>query len=359
MRLLSYDAYASLTRFMPPDTELVVIDVGANEGQTIRRVLQEFARATIYSFEPSPETFKRLASNVADDERVRVFQLACGSKSGTVDFHITNNHWCSSVLPPSELGKRLYGDWYKTEAVVKVPMITLDEWASQSSITRVDVLKVDAQGYDLEVLKGARRMLASGVKAINCECQFAPEYVGCASFSQIDLFLAQNGFALHQLHEVQERGDEEQTTFGDGLWLRTDVLEGLRRRTDWPDLSPKGRVRAALNAAKSRGGTRAALYGSGRHTLGIAEYLDQMPLPIEAIIDDNPASHGSRVAGREIIRLEAAASRGIDVVVLSSDAHEVALWQRSAPLRDAGIDVIPLYNKSLSPSAPALVGSVA
>jgi FkbM family methyltransferase len=353
MKLFAYDAYASLTRVLAVHEPLVVVDVGANEGQTARRVLTEFPRATVHCFEPAPETFKLLERNLGAEARVRLEQVACGGSVGSVDFHVTGNHWCSSVLAPSDLGKRFYGDWYQTRQVVKVPMTTLDAWMTQRGVSRVDVLKVDAQGYDLEVLRGATRMLASGVKAINCECQFAPEYEGCATFSQIDQFLVSQGYALHQLHEVHDRGNEQQTTYGDGLWLRTDVLELLRRRTDLPDLSPLGRVRGALEAAATAGCARIALYGSGRHTRGIAEHLSTLSPPIVAIIDDNPRMHGERIGGIEVVSPSVALARGIDGVILSSDAHERALWQNSAGLRERGVRVWPLYDRSLDLQASA------
>lgn len=350
MKLFQYDAYTSLTRIFHHDDPLVCVDVGANEGQTIQRILAEFPRAVVHSFEPSPETFARLQALFASEPRAHLHQLACGSTSGTIDFHVTKNHWCSSVLAPSDLGKRFYGDWYDTQRVVMVPITTLDSWARDHEVPRVDLLKVDAQGYDLEVLKGATSLLAAGVRAINCECQFAPEYQGCASFSQIDTFLVQHGYALHQLHEVHERGNEQQTTYGDGLWLRTDILQHLRNRKDLPDLSPIGRVRRALEEAKNAGCTTAALYGSGRHTRALADHLHNLPLPISAILDDNTASHGSSIVGIEVISPAHAHARNIDAVILSSDAHEHLLWQRSEPLRARGIRVIPLYNKSLATS---------
>lgn len=355
MNLFPYDAYTSLTRVFSPDVALTVVDVGANEGQTIQRVLREFPNASVHSFEPSPETYQRLRSTAEKEPRARVYPFACGATAGSVKFHVTGNHWCSSVLAPSDLGQRLYGEWYQTQKVIDVPMVRLDDWAAEHHITNVDLLKVDAQGYDLEVLRGATGLL-QGVKAINSECQFAPEYVGCASFSQIDLFLVEHGFSLHQLHEVHHRGDEQQTTYGDALWLRVDVLALLRSRKDLPDLTPAGRVRRALRTAASQGRSRAALYGSGRHTQGIAAFLDEMPLPIVAIIDDNPATHANRIAGREVIPMSRASAMGIDTVVLSSDAHEQALWHRSAQLRGQGILVLPLYATHLlgvSTSKPA------
>ncbi len=346
MSLFDYDAYTSLTRFIDRDEALVMIDIGANEGVTIRRMLDEFPRGTVYAFEPAPETYQLLCRNVAGDGRVRTFALAAGSRNGTVDFHVTENNWCSSVLQPSNLGKRYYGDWYNTRRTVQARVVRLDDWAKGEGVERVDFLKVDAQGYDLEVLKGAEGLLRSGVRALNCEFQFAPEYEGCASYSQIDQFLVGCGFALHQMHEVWSKGDEQQTTCGDGLWLRTDVLAALRSRKNLHEiLTPHGRLDAALNRLAARGLTKVALFGAGRHTQRIARQFDSLCLPIDAIIDDNRALRGTRVGGRPVITPGEAVTAGFDAVVLSSDAHEPALWENSAGLREAGIEVVPLYRR--------------
>jgi FkbM family methyltransferase len=341
--LFEYDAYTSLTRFIDRGEPLVVVDVGANEGLTAERVLREFPNAKVHAFEPAPETYKLLQARVASNPQIRTYPLACGSTNGSVDFHVTENHWCSSVLPPSDLGKRYYGDWYATREVVKVPVTTLDDWATRNNVAHVDFLKVDAQGYDLQVLQGAKRLLASGVRAINCECQFAPEYEGCASFSQVDRFLADQGYAIHQVHEVWSKGREEQTSYADALWLRTDVLQALRSRTDLPDVTAKGRVVRALKQAAAAGCRSAALFGSGQHTSRVAPHFDAMPIPVVAIIDDNPDRIGTHVGGRPVIPQSRVAQLGIDAVVLSSDAHEPALWSSSRSLREQGTLVIPLY----------------
>ncbi|HLP85476.1 MAG TPA: FkbM family methyltransferase [Phycisphaerales bacterium] len=346
MKLLPYDAYTSLTRVFDRDESIVVIDVGANEGQTVNRVLKEFPNATIHAFEPAPLPLAQLRRNHAEDPRVHLYGVACGSAQGVAKMHITQNHWCNSLLAPSDLGKRFYGDWYEVRDVIDVPVVTLDAWTVRQGVSRVDVLKIDAQGFDLEVLRGATGLLRQ-VRAINCECQFAAEYEGCATFSQVDSFLAQHGFALHQLHEVNTRGDEEQTSYGDGLWLRVDVLHQLQNRRDLPDLSPRSRVQRALREAKARGHKVAALYGSGRHTQAIGQFFDEMPLPIRAVLDDDAAAHGSLIAGRKVICPSAAWELGIDVVVLSSDAHERTLWNNSLALQRQGMSVVALYSPEL------------
>jgi FkbM family methyltransferase len=349
MRLFAYDAYASLTRVLDRDGALVLVDVGANEGQTARRMLEEFPRARVFAFEPSPETFPRLEARAKEDPRITPLALACGPTSGWVDFHMTQNHWCSSVLAPSALGKRYYGEWYEEKGVVRVPMVTLDEWASRAGVATVDVLKVDAQGYDLQVLRGARGLLAGGVKAVNCECQFASEYEGCATFSEVDRFLVEQGYCLHQLHEVWSKGSEEQTSYCDALWLRADVLAQLRARPDLPDLSPRGRVGRALAQAKARGRRVAALYGAGQHTQRLAENLGGFALPIAAIIDDDPRRHGTVLGGCEVVSRERALAKGVDAIVLSSDAHEAAMWVATRALRERGIEVMALYGRHAHP----------
>ncbi len=346
MHLLEYDAYTSITRFLDTQRPLVMLDVGANVGATAGRMLDEFPNGTVYAFEPAPETFRTLVGNTRHDPRIKPVQLACGSRNGQVDFHVTQNNWCSSVLQPSVLGKRYYGEWYETRQTVKVDLVRLDDWAKAAGIEKVDFLKVDAQGYDLEVLRGAEELLANGVQAINGECQFAHEYEGCSTFSEVDQFLVRQGFALHQLHEVWTKGDEQQSSYADALWLRKDVLAALRARRDLHDFSPKGRLRTALTACQARGRTRAALYGAGQHTRRLLEHLDSMPLPIEAIIDDRPELRGTKLGRFPILSQAEVIGSGIDAIVLSSDAHEPTLWYGSQPLRQAGLEVVPLYRKS-------------
>lgn len=345
MRIVRYDPYTSLARFIEADEPLVMVDVGANVGSTTRRMLDEFPHATVYAFEPAPDVYRELQAAVGSDSRIHTYSVACGSSCGEVDFYLTQNHWCSSVLPPSDIGRRFHGAWYNTREVVKVPVTTLDAWALAAQVRRVDFLKVDAQGFDLEVLKGAQNMLASGVMAVNCECHFVAEYEGCATFSQIDHFLESQGFRLHQMNELWTLGIEEQSSYCDALWLRRDVLAGLSDARGQERLTPIGRVARTLRAARARGLRTAAVYGCGRHTQAISHSFDELPVQIVAIIDDNPSLQGTSIAGRPVIGSSQAGQFGIDVVVLSSDAFEAELWRASAGLRQRGIVVLPVYGR--------------
>lgn len=345
MRLFPYDAYKSLTRVFTPDQPLVALDVGGNAGQTASRIISLFNSATVYSFEPSPFIYPKLQEVAARLPGVRPQPVAVGDVAGTLEFNVTGEDWCSSILPPSELGKRFYGSWVEVTKKINVPVVRLDDWAEANNITRVDLLKTDTQGYDLHVLRGAERLLRSGIKAINCEFQFAEEYQGCSTFTQIDAYLHGLGFRMYQLHEVYAKGNEEQTACGDGLWLRSDVLEALRARKDLPDLSPAGRMSRALRENAVPPDARIALYGAGHHTRQLLPALGSSAATIRAVIDDDRTLHGSQVEGKPIIPLEQVASAGIDTVVLSSDSFEPVLWRACSALRGRGIRVIPLYGR--------------
>lgn len=343
MRLFGYDAYHSLTRVFRADEPIVALDVGANEGLTARRILELFPKATVHAFEPSPNILPTLEKAAAGCPSIRITRAAVGSRDGTIDFNITDDHWCSSVLKPSELGKRFYGSWLDVQKTITVPIVTLDAWSTREHIAHVDLIKIDTQGYDLEVLKGAQRLMRSGVRAINCEFQFASEYEGCSTFSQIDRFMNESGFSLYQLHEVWTKGNEEQTSCGDGLWLRAETLAGLRARTDLPDLTPGARIRNAIFQNKSLG--RVAIYGAGRHTRQALPTLGEFSPSVSAIIDDNPALRGTHIEGKPVIASADAMNAHLAAVILSSDVHEPALWKASSNLRAAGVKVIPLYGR--------------
>ncbi len=105
------------------------------------------------------------------------------------------------------------------------------------------------------------------------------------------------------------------------------------------------RMTAALAELARSGARRVAVYGAGRHTELLADVLAASPVPVVAVIDDDPARAGGRCAGIEIIPPQAAGTAGVEAVVISSDAHEEQIWGRRGRLVDAGITVHRLYHR--------------
>lgn len=121
-----------------------------------------------------------------------------------------------------------------------------------------------------------------------------------------------------------------------------------------PELWERHRLAAAAAAAsrlRDAGAGAVWLYGAGRHTEWLIDNADVLAVPIAGIIDDAPRQHGRRIGGHAV-RPPDAAPPGAHVL-LSSDAHEDALWHASAPLRARGTHVHPLYaGFSAGPTPP-------
>jgi FkbM family methyltransferase len=185
----------------------VIFDVGANKGQTIELMRGCFPASQIVAFEPNPELHRELTSRFASDE-VLIEDLAMGSACGIVDFNVLENDELSSVL---ELDRDPQNPFALTpiQRVVTVSMTTLDTYCSKrGGQPTIDILKIDTQGFDLEVLRGADGLISRcGVDVLLVEVNLAPLYRGQGTFGEIERFLANRGYGLLGLYEVaRERG---------------------------------------------------------------------------------------------------------------------------------------------------------
>ena len=181
----------------------VVLDVGANKGQTIDLIHRAFARPSIFSFEPNPELFSALVAKY-EARGVVVECFALGNREGSIGFHIAENSELSSVLA---LHRTDESPFSKTnERRVIVPITTLDTWVKNRGLRHVDLLKVDAQGFDLEVLRGASTLLGHrGVKTLLVEVNFISLYEDQCSFGEVERFLKVKGYGLVALYELARK----------------------------------------------------------------------------------------------------------------------------------------------------------
>ncbi len=179
-----------LARQLCPNAE-VIFDVGANQGEWSRRVLALNPRVKLHAFEPSAHTFKQLIVNV-QNITANQFGLSNSAKDGTLhsfgEGHGMNSLYERKSVQPND--KEL-----KQITSENVKLDTVDNYCRQNNIPRVDFLKIDIEGHDLEALRGAASMLSR--KQIGV-IQF--EYSACNLDS--GLFLS-DFFELLQSHGYQ------------------------------------------------------------------------------------------------------------------------------------------------------------
>ncbi len=140
-----------------------VLDVGASEGlyaESLRRDLGY--EGWIHSFEPLPGRHEALAAKVAKDPRWVLHKCALGSTSGEAELNVTSLDVFSSFLAPDSNQSGKYADSNCVVQRVKVPVRTVAEVLPEilaSSGPGAVYLKMDTQGFDLEVFRGAAGVL--------------------------------------------------------------------------------------------------------------------------------------------------------------------------------------------------------
>src|SRR2546427_7751091 len=155
----NFQGYVLKPGLLSLPTDGVIFDVGANMGSMTLGFARQVPRGRVYSFEPTHSAFARLQQNLALNpelaRRVTPFQAFLSDRS-------TDQHGlsaCSSwKLDGSRLDRHpLHGG--SVEAAHGVPALTVDAFRRERGIDRLDLLKIDTDGHELAVLRGAREAL--------------------------------------------------------------------------------------------------------------------------------------------------------------------------------------------------------
>lgn len=204
---------------------IAVADAGALHGMQGRwKKLSPHVR--FFGFEPQDENTEE--SLGSDGGRSGV---ALSSEPGKGTLYITRKMDGSSFLEPDFDSMRRFAtaDRYDVVATQEsVPLGTLDDELGKHGITRIDFLKADTQGTELDVLRGAQKVIRETILGIEVEINLISRYSGQAYFSDIDMFLRERGFEIMDLSRrfMSRRGGlgagqtKGQLTHGTALYLR-------------------------------------------------------------------------------------------------------------------------------------------
>lgn len=171
-----------------------VIDVGANHGQFALFARHQFPAATVHCFEPLPAPRQRLIRLLAGDPQVTIQGVALGAEAKTATMRVSAKDDSSSLLSPTDRQVAL-APRSETVAVVDVPVETLDAALRDESMISPTLLKVDVQGFELPVLRGAERVLAQVNEAL-IEVSFVELYEGQAMAGDVLQLMLGAGFHL-------------------------------------------------------------------------------------------------------------------------------------------------------------------
>jgi FkbM family methyltransferase len=193
----------------------LILDVGANIGQTYESFRWAGFEGPIYSFEPHPEVFKRLQSQPGHSWQR--FQYALSSQTGQAKFHVTNYDVANSLHKPVMDGLNVVGE-------ISVQTYRLDElWTKQGFTAKRVFLKIDAEGHDLEVIKGASGIL-DRIQLIMVETGALPRFQGEPSLPEMVNFMDGLGFGICRAEKNSFNFNAGMDTAFDFIFARRELL---------------------------------------------------------------------------------------------------------------------------------------
>lgn len=169
-----------------------ILDIGANVGQSAIALSLAYPQASIHSFEPLPDCFEKLQNVSQLLSNIIAHNYALGSKAGELSFEHNAYSASSSLL---KITDNHHKHFPHTESVImtKVPVARLDDLAKKLDIQKNIMIKMDVQGYEYEVIRGATNIL-SKTKVVIMETSFETLYEEQPLFEEIYKAMTDLGF---------------------------------------------------------------------------------------------------------------------------------------------------------------------
>lgn len=134
-------------------SQTIIFDVGANIGEYAQKVATILnTNYMIYAFEPSPVTASTLKKNTQSDENIKVFNIGLGDQPLEAELYTQSaNSTTASLLQRDDLPSSAQYE------IVKID--TLTNFCSKAGVSNIDFMKIDVEGYEYQVLSGAKPMI--------------------------------------------------------------------------------------------------------------------------------------------------------------------------------------------------------
>lgn len=177
-------------------TQGIIADVGGGTATTASIFSKNFPTQDIYVFEPIKSSFQDIEKSTDRTARWQLVNKAIGSTVGKTEINIAGRITASSLLEMGGDTEGYYGEVLKTQRRETIEITTLDIALPKDK--SVEILKMDVQGFELEVLRGATNTLLR-TKVIVLEINNHEGFKGAPTYFEIDDFMRKNNFELFDL----------------------------------------------------------------------------------------------------------------------------------------------------------------
>jgi FkbM family methyltransferase len=205
-----------------------VLDIGANTGQFAQDLRKDIGyKKKIFSFVPLSTAFELLKVHSKADMDWEVFNFAIGDTEEKQEINIAGNSLSSSLLDmmPSHLNAEPRSKYIGRELI---EIKTLDSLFSNLCRTAKNIyMKIDTQGFESKVLKGAEKSLAH-IDTVQIEMSLVPLYKDELLFNEIYTLLSEKGFRLVSIEGVFSDHASGQLLQVDGIFHRASSICNLQ-----------------------------------------------------------------------------------------------------------------------------------
>jgi FkbM family methyltransferase len=138
----------------------VIFDIGANVGNYTCQLAHIHPNIDIFSFEPNPSTYTKLSANIAAFKNAQGFNLGLGSEKGFLNMYTYADDLESEH---ASVYRDVLSELHSSNALVEKQVVieTIYDFCKGNRIEKIDFLKIDTEGFEYEVLKGAKDMLVN------------------------------------------------------------------------------------------------------------------------------------------------------------------------------------------------------
>lgn len=200
------------------DTIATIFEVGSADGRDTRTYADRCTKAIVHAFEPLPENFAKLRNIAEHEPRIVPINMAVSSKAGTASFHVAALADASSLFRARSTGST-FDKYTSKKKIIEVMVTTLEEYCGKEKIERIDILKMDAQGAELEILKGAEGMIREkNISLIYSEVNFMRIYDGSCQFHEVTAYLEKFNYRLHAIYN-QHHNQFGRLAWADAIYL--------------------------------------------------------------------------------------------------------------------------------------------
>lgn len=182
-----------IAKYIPENP--IILEAGASDGKDTLAFSTLYPKGKIYAFEPVPNIYGMLKERTKACKNVHTFPIALSDVSGEATMYVSSgaSHGSSSLLDPKG-----HIDFHKNvhfKEQIKVKIKTLDEWATENGVERIDFMWLDMQGGEYKALKSGTNILKT-VQGIFTEVSLLEMYEGAPLYPEFRAWLEGQGFKV-------------------------------------------------------------------------------------------------------------------------------------------------------------------